>query len=141
MRTPKVLLVSMPFGALERQALGISILKAILVERGIVCDIRYLNFSLAELIGTDDYIWLSNDVPHTAFAGEWIFSRALYGKNAVAEANYISEVLQDESKVRIRRFKLSSVAPTGRGRWEGNFIDSSPSWTLYVTARRMLLGK
>lgn len=31
----KVLLLSMPFGALERQALGLSLLKARLIEEGV----------------------------------------------------------------------------------------------------------
>ena len=102
----KVLLISMPFGALERQALGISILKAILMDRGIQCDLRYLTFTFAELIGADEYYCLSNDVPHTAFAGEWIFTSALYGPNQLADKNYIKEVLQDEwllSKTTIQR--------------------------------------
>ncbi|MEA2264147.1 MAG: hypothetical protein QOJ51_6972, partial [Acidobacteriaceae bacterium] len=40
----KVLLVSMPFGALERQALGLSLLKARLTQTGTACDVRYLTF-------------------------------------------------------------------------------------------------
>lgn len=99
MNAKKVLLISMPFGALERQALGISILKAILMAKGITCDLKYTTFTFAEFIGSDEYFWLSNDVPHTAFAGDWLFTGELYGPNAIADKNYIKEVLQDEWKL------------------------------------------
>ena len=92
----KVLLLSMPFGALERQALGISLLKAALMEKGISCDIKYLTFTFAELIGADEYYWVSNELPHTAFAGEWVFTCALFDQNLIAEKNYIREVLQND---------------------------------------------
>ena len=73
----RVLLVSMPFGALDRQALGISLLKAQLERLGIGCDVRYLNFSFAEFVGYDDYRWMTYDIPHTAFAGEWCFQSSV----------------------------------------------------------------
>lgn len=91
----KVLLVTMPYGALERQALGLSLLKARLAEQGIRADVRYLTFPFAELIGEEEYYWLATDVPHTAFAGDWTFVEALYGPNPRADARYIREVLQD----------------------------------------------
>ena len=91
----KILLCSMPFGALERQALGLSLLKARLTEMGIPCDIRYLTFPFAELIGVTEYNWIVNDSPYTAFAGDWSFTSALYGENPAADAAYIREVLQD----------------------------------------------
>ena len=56
----KVLLVSMPFGALDRPALGLSLLKAQLAKAGFAFDVRYLNFSFAELVGCED---LSLDGP------------------------------------------------------------------------------
>ena len=96
MHMKKVLLLSMPFGALERQALGISLLKAILTERRIKCDIKYLTFTFAELIGADEYYWISNDLPHTTFVGEWVFTSALYESNPIADKNYIRELLQDK---------------------------------------------
>ena len=65
----KVLLISMPFGALEHQALGISLLKARLGEAGIGCDIRYLTFPFAGLIGYEEYQWMAYGLPYTTFAG------------------------------------------------------------------------
>ena len=91
----KVLLISMPFGALERQALGISLLKARLTEQDILCDIRYLTFPFAEYIGFDEYRWMSFELPYTAFVGDWVFTGALYGERPEAAERYIQEILRD----------------------------------------------
>ncbi len=101
----KVLLLNMPFGALERPALGLSLLKARLAETGVACDVRYLTFPLAEFIGCGDYQWINFELPYTAFAGDWVFTEALYGERPEADEQYINEVLrgqfgQDETTVR-----------------------------------------
>lgn len=90
----KVLLLSMPFGALERQALGLSLFKARLEAEGFPCEVRYLTFTFADLIGVEEYCWISNEIPHTAFAGEWVFTPCLYGPDAYSRDYYIREVLQ-----------------------------------------------
>ena len=95
----KTLLLSMPFGPLERQALGLSILKPQLEKMGIGCDIQYLTFPFAEFIGYENYQWISNEVPYTAFAGDWVFRRALYGYDEVAEQSYIDDILIDTWKL------------------------------------------
>ena len=92
--TKNVLLVNMPFGALERQALGLSLLKARLAEEGFSCDIRYLTFTFARLIGADNYYWITTDLPHTAFAGEWTFVPSLYGSNGDTQSGYVRHVLE-----------------------------------------------
>lgn len=111
----KILLCSMPFGALERQALGISLLKARLTEIGIPCDLRYLTFSFAELIGVEEYNWMVNDAPYTAFAGDWSFTRALYGDDKAADERYIREVLQDtwqcDDQTVTRILRVRSLVP------------------------------
>src|SRR5947207_1844082 len=91
----KVLLLSMPFGALERQALGLSLLKARLIEEDIACDLRYLTFTFAEFVGYEEYLWMSSDLPYIAFAGDWSFTHALYGERPAADISYIQEVLRD----------------------------------------------
>ena len=104
-RKGKVLLCSMPFGALERQALGLSLLKARLQADGIATDIRYLTFPFAELIGADDYYWITNDMPYTAFSGDWTFTEALYGPRPEADEAYIRDIIRgiwrlDEASLR-----------------------------------------
>ena len=89
-----VLLLSMPFGALERQALGLSLLKARLAEEGIPCDLRYLGFAFADMLGTEEYYFICSDIPHTAFAGEWVFARALYGETERSARGYVCNILQ-----------------------------------------------
>jgi ribosomal peptide maturation radical SAM protein 1 len=91
----RVLLVSMPFGALERPAISLGLLKSHCRRLEVPCDTRYLTFDFAERIGLGDYLWLcSNDVPYTAFAGDWVFSTALYGARPYADAAYVDEVLR-----------------------------------------------
>ncbi|HYV95297.1 MAG TPA: RiPP maturation radical SAM C-methyltransferase [Chitinophagales bacterium] len=90
----KVLLISMPFGPLERQALGISLLKAI-AGRQVTVDVKYLNFDFADFIGFENYKWFSNDLPYTAFAGDWLFTEALYGKQPGEDKTYITEILSE----------------------------------------------
>lgn len=85
----------MPYGALERPALGLSLLKSVLENENISCDVRYLTFSFAELIGADNYQWMCYELPYTAFAGDWSFTTALYGdKYDARQENYITEILQ-----------------------------------------------
>ena len=52
---PRVLLLSMPYGSLERPSMGLGLLQAQLHRRGIPCDTRYLAIEFAELVGVDDY--------------------------------------------------------------------------------------
>ena len=85
----KVLLLSMPFGALERPALGLSLLKARLEEINIACDVRYFTFTFAEFIGCEEYQWMNFELPYTAFGGDWAFTSALYGERPDVDNAYI----------------------------------------------------
>ena len=89
-----VLLISMPFGALERPALSLGLLQAHCSRLNIPCQTRYMPFDFAERVGLDNYLWLcSEDVPYTAFAGDWLFTEGLYGRRPYADAAYIDEIL------------------------------------------------
>lgn len=102
----KVLLLSMPYGALERPALGLSLLKAGLEKENIECDVRYLTFPFADFIGADNYQWMCYELPYTAFAGDWTFTTALYGEKYEArQEKYLTEILRknwnlDEETIR-----------------------------------------
>jgi ribosomal peptide maturation radical SAM protein 1 len=100
-------------GALERPAFGLSLLKARLGDSGVPCDVRYLNFAFAEFVGAADYQWVMTDLPYTAFAGDWAFTRTLYGERPEADRRYVDEVLratwrlpeEDVARIlRVRRF-------------------------------------
>ncbi len=89
----RVLLVSMPFVGLERPSLGLSLLQAELKRRAIPCDIRYLAFTFADVIGIDDYLWVNDELPYTAFAGDWVFAEALHGPDPDADQGYHDQIL------------------------------------------------
>lgn len=74
----RVLLVHMPFAAIKWPALGISLLKAGAAQRGIACDVRYLNLTFATRIGVPLYQWLSITSPATSLFGERLFSHDLF---------------------------------------------------------------
>jgi ribosomal peptide maturation radical SAM protein 1 len=92
----RVLLVSMPFGALERPALSLGLLQAHCNRLGVQCDTLYLTFAFAEWVGVSDYLWLGSELPYTAFAGEWLFAEALYGRRPESDAAYERDVLRAE---------------------------------------------
>ena len=90
----RVLLLSMPFGSLARPALGISLLKQHLSASKIQCDLKYLNFLFAEFVGYEEYDWIVNTVPYTAFAGDWAFTESLYGPRPHNDRDYVQRVLR-----------------------------------------------
>jgi len=90
----EILLVSMPYGALERPALGLSLLKATLIREGIDCEVRYPYFDFAEMIGENVYRWVSSVLPHTALAGEFTFTDVLYGPRPRTTQAYHDDVLR-----------------------------------------------
>lgn len=92
----KVLLISMPFGALERQALGISLLKGRLNTLDIPCDIHYFTFNFAEFIGYDEYQWIAYELPYTAFSGDWAFTEALHGEDKERDHAFFQNILLDK---------------------------------------------
>ncbi len=92
--TERVLLISMPLGAVERPSLALGLLLAHCRAAGVACDTQYLNLAFAERIGLDNYLWLCNTVPYTAFAGDWIFAPALYTGQQHADDGYVDEVLR-----------------------------------------------
>jgi ribosomal peptide maturation radical SAM protein 1 len=90
----KVLLLSMPYGALERPSLGLSLLKPCLTRCNIECDLVYFTFTFAEYIGYEEYRWITSELPYTAFAGDWTFAPSLYGEMRAYDAAYIMNILK-----------------------------------------------
>ena len=80
----------MPFGAMERPALGLSLLKARLALDDVVCDVRYPSFMFADLLGGEEYHWISSTIPYIAFAGDWCLTEALYGRRQRLDKEYIA---------------------------------------------------
>lgn len=89
----KALLVSMPFTAVDRPALGLSLLKARLQEAGAACDVSYFSLAFAALIGLEPYEALVHDVPYTSLACEWVFSSCLFDFSQDDDEAYVDDIL------------------------------------------------
>ncbi|MBF8193708.1 RiPP maturation radical SAM C-methyltransferase [Nonomuraea sp. K274] len=113
-RPPRVLLISMPWHALNRPSLGLSLLQAGLRSEGVACDVRHLGFRLCDAIGLPDYLWVHGELPHLAFAGEWLFTSALYGTPPRSEAEYARDVLGYGDEAEYARDVLGSGDVLGR---------------------------
>jgi ribosomal peptide maturation radical SAM protein 1 len=88
----RVLLLIMPFLTLRRPHLGIGLLKAALNHAGMECDVRYFNFRLADIIGTEIYERIAEGSPTHEMPGEWIFTTALYGEDARPAGDFLSAI-------------------------------------------------
>jgi ribosomal peptide maturation radical SAM protein 1 len=91
----RVLLVVMPFAALDEPALGVSTLKALLQRDGVECDVAYLNLVFAGLLSHSEYERIAEGLPFTAFAGEWVFVPALFERDQPDPDEYVSEILKE----------------------------------------------
>ncbi|HEY2745417.1 MAG TPA: RiPP maturation radical SAM protein 1, partial [Polyangia bacterium] len=72
-----MLLVELPFKTFSRPSLGLSLLKAALVEAGHACTIRYANLDFAALIGHDTDQTLAERVPEPLLLGDLVFAPAV----------------------------------------------------------------
>lgn len=95
----RVLLVSMPFGALDRPSIALGLLQAHANALDIPCDTAYLGFDFADLVGAGEYRWIADTVPYTAFLGDWLFAEALYGPDAPGDMRYVTQVLRSTWKL------------------------------------------
>ena len=84
----------MPFAPIERPALGVSVLKAVLAECGIDCRVAYLNLEFAELLGPGRYDCIARTLPARSLAGEWAFAESMWGSRADLPRSYIDDVLR-----------------------------------------------
>jgi ribosomal peptide maturation radical SAM protein 1 len=108
-----VLLLSLPVGPLLRPSLALGLLAAHCRRLDVECDVRYLTLPFAERVGPAEYGWLTSRVPYEAFAGDWLFTEALYGPRPEADAAYVEEVLhgiwhlRPEAVARIQRLRAA----------------------------------
>ena len=68
-----LLLVEMPFKAVNRPSIGLSLLKAASVRAGFSCEIHYANLPFAERIGFDLYETIAEQLPPESLFGDLIF--------------------------------------------------------------------
>ena len=90
-RQTDVLLITMPFAAVFRPCIGLSLLKGSLAPLRIPSKVLYFTIPFAERIGVDLYISIVNQIPgSTDLLGEWLFSSSLF---EVEKGNYAEEIL------------------------------------------------
>jgi ribosomal peptide maturation radical SAM protein 1 len=93
----KVAIACLPFASVTRPVLGASTLKAGLRERGMDCDVLYLNLAFSEAISRWDYERVATQMSHHLLAGEWVFSECLYGRGSDPGAAYLERLESEGS--------------------------------------------
>lgn len=87
----EVTLVNVPYGALERPSLALSVLKPALLREGISCELIYSTFRFAEMIGTVPYadmVWVRGEM-----IGEWTFSGAAFPEFIPDHDEYMRRIM------------------------------------------------
>jgi len=90
-----VLLVTMPFGRIDRPSIALGLLKAALARDGIGCDAAYLNLAFAERVGVPSYDRVAGARQRT-LAGDWVFADCLYDGHPLRGDDYVGQVLRAE---------------------------------------------
>jgi len=91
----RVLLVNMPFAALDMPSLALGLFKSRLEQDGIACDIQHLNFRFAEMVGYEDYEYVLR--LSAILGGEQLFARSLFGDRLPADSQYYREAVETKS--------------------------------------------
>jgi len=91
-----VLLVVPPFRSVLRPAIGVSQMKANLLQRGIRAEILYLNMKLADCVGIHLYEKLG--ARFALSLGDFIFSCLLFERSSEEIERYVREVLRKNEK-------------------------------------------
>ena len=79
----------MPFGTLRWPHLGLSLLKACIIGRGIPCDVAYFNFDFAERLGLEHYHWLADDFAFV-LGGERLFAKHYFAERVADRRRLLS---------------------------------------------------
>jgi ribosomal peptide maturation radical SAM protein 1 len=80
----------MPFASLDMPSLAFGLFSSKFNQLGIDCNVRYLNFDFAEIVGLDNY----NFVLQLAYvmAGEQLFAKYVFGDQAPSDNAYYHEL-------------------------------------------------
>lgn len=80
----RVLLVSMPFAALDAPSAALSRLKAQLSAAGVKCEVAYLGPTFADQIGDSAYDLFVGQLPADILSGEWVFAGCVFPSDVAA---------------------------------------------------------
>lgn len=94
-RSLRVALVQMPFAITAWPSLGLSLLKSIATDAGHDVRIFYFNQAFQDEVGVDIYSKLARGAPQNVdLLGEWLFSEALFGRDAATDERYLEEIFE-----------------------------------------------
>lgn len=103
-----VLFAVMPFADLQAPAIGVSLLKAGVEERGFSGRIKYYSFELGEALGPDlynaiagygDYTGVANAPPTETLLGEWFFAEQVFGNDLPPASEYLGEFIERDAQL------------------------------------------
>lgn len=101
----------MPFYELYRPSLGLSTLKAQLINNGIDCKIIYPYFKFADKCGFNIYDTVSKELPFHLLIGDAIFKKSLYGEiNSDLSKEYLKQLSSVDVTLPDTVLNLSSKA-------------------------------
>ncbi|MDQ1640572.1 MAG: hypothetical protein QOF62_3911 [Pyrinomonadaceae bacterium] len=86
----RVLLINMPFAALDSPSLALGLFKSRLQQDGIPCDVQNLNFTFAEMIGSENYQFMLRT--SGILGGEQLFARSVFGAALPSDEEYYREI-------------------------------------------------
>ncbi|MDA7559362.1 RiPP maturation radical SAM C-methyltransferase [bacterium] len=104
-KSPDVILVSMPFVALERPSIGLGLLKSALNNADITAIVDYANINFACDVGIDSYNFVSN-AASIEFLGDWIFAGAAFPAHKPNQVDYLNRVSEQYALVAESKLKL-----------------------------------
>jgi ribosomal peptide maturation radical SAM protein 1 len=87
----RVALVTMPWRMSGSPSLQLGLLKSVLVEAGHTVDVHYASLAFAHLLGATRHDALLEAAgARNRLLGEWLFTRAAFGKDVVSAEEYLS---------------------------------------------------
>lgn len=104
-RSPHIILVNMPFVALERPSIGLGLLKSALNNASLATIVDYANVKFACEVGVDVYNFVSN-AASIEFLGDWIFAGAAFPEHKPKQVDYLKKVSERYDMISERRLKL-----------------------------------
>lgn len=88
-----VVFAVLPFADVDRPSIGVSLLKAEIERLDFSTSICYFNIKLAELIGNELYLQISETLPSESLIGEWFFADLLFPNQLPHEQEYLNKIL------------------------------------------------
>ncbi len=88
-----IVLVNMPFAAIQRPSIALGTLKSILRDTGLSVHTAYANLWYAEYIGIDSYLRVERTRSQDVL-GDWIFGSAAFPEHDPDHARYLDRLLR-----------------------------------------------